>query len=38
MVLTDEPAHVGCLVGVRIAGVIEADQTEKDGEISENIG
>jgi hypothetical protein len=23
-----EPAHVGCLVEVRVIGVIEADQTE----------
>jgi inorganic pyrophosphatase len=29
MVLMDEPAHVGCLVDVRIIGVIEASQTEK---------
>jgi inorganic pyrophosphatase len=28
MVLMDEPAHVGCLVDVRIIGVIEAQQTE----------
>lgn len=28
MVLMDEPAHVGCLVDVRIIGVIEAEQTE----------
>src|SRR6201987_2304457 len=31
MVLMDEPAHVGCLVDVRIIGVIEAKQIE-DGE------
>jgi inorganic pyrophosphatase len=29
MVLMDEPAHVGCLVDVRIIGVIEAKQIEK---------
>src|SRR5215217_8069110 len=28
MVLMDEPAHVGCLMEVRLIGVIEADQTE----------
>lgn len=28
MVLMDEPAHVGCLLDVRIIGVIEAEQTE----------
>jgi inorganic pyrophosphatase len=28
MVLMDEPAHVGCLVDVRIIGVIEARQTQ----------
>src|SRR5437868_2892564 len=31
MVLLDEPAHVGCLLDVRIVGVIEATQTQ-DGE------
>lgn len=35
MVLMDEPAHVGCLVKVRVVGVIEADQTE-DGSTNEN--
>jgi len=29
MVLMDEPAHVGCLLRVRLIGVIEAEQTEK---------
>src|SRR5579884_812457 len=29
VVLMDEPAHVGCLLNVRIIGVIEAEQTEK---------
>jgi len=28
LVLMDEPAHVGCLLQVRIIGVIEAQQTE----------
>jgi inorganic pyrophosphatase len=28
LVLMDEPAHVGCLLDIRIIGVIEADQTE----------
>jgi len=35
MVLMDEPAHVGCLLDVRIIGVIEAQQTEK-GQTTEN--
>jgi inorganic pyrophosphatase len=35
MVLMDEPAHVGCLLDVRIIGVIEADQIEK-GKTTEN--
>ena len=35
MVLMDEPAHVGCLVDVRIIGVIEAQQTE-DGKTETN--
>jgi inorganic pyrophosphatase len=29
MVLMDEPAHVGCILDVRIIGVIEAKQTQK---------
>jgi hypothetical protein len=29
MVLMDAPAHVGCLIEVRIIGVIMAKQTEK---------
>jgi inorganic pyrophosphatase len=29
MVLMDAPAHVGCLIDVRIIGVIAAEQTEK---------
>jgi inorganic pyrophosphatase len=28
MILMDEPAHVGCVLNVRIIGVIEAEQTE----------
>src|SRR5882762_3397976 len=28
MVLMDAPAHVGCLIDIRIIGVIEAKQTE----------
>lgn len=35
MVLMDEPAHVGCLLDIRLIGVIEAQQTEK-GKSTEN--
>jgi inorganic pyrophosphatase len=35
MVLMDEPAHVGCLVDVRLIGVLEAQQTE-DGKTTRN--
>jgi inorganic pyrophosphatase len=35
MVLMDEPAHVGCLMEVRLIGVIEAEQTE-DGKTEKN--
>ncbi len=35
MILMDEPAHVGCVLQVRIVGVIEAEQTE-DGEKTAN--
>src|SRR6202171_2610501 len=35
MVLMDEPAHVGCLLDVRIIGVIEAQQIEK-GQTTKN--
>jgi inorganic pyrophosphatase len=35
MVLMDEPAHVGCLLDVRLIGVIEAQQTE-NGKTTEN--
>jgi inorganic pyrophosphatase len=31
MVLMDEPAHVGCVLDVRIVGVIEAEQADKGG-------
>ncbi len=36
MVLMDEPAHVGCLLDVRVIGVIEAKQTEEDGKTETN--
>jgi inorganic pyrophosphatase len=35
MVIMDEPAHVGCLLDVRIIGVIEAEQTQ-DGKTETN--
>ena len=35
MVLMDEPAHVGCLLDIRLIGVIEAEQTE-DGKSATN--
>jgi inorganic pyrophosphatase len=35
MVLMDEPAHVGCVLTVRLIGLIEAQQTE-DGKTTEN--
>ena len=35
MVLMDTPAHVGCLIDVRIIGVIDADQTQ-DGKTEQN--
>ena len=35
MVLMDAPAHVGCLIQIRIVGIIEAKQTQ-DGEIERN--
>jgi inorganic pyrophosphatase len=35
MVLMDEPAHVGCLLDVRLIGIIEADQIE-DGKSTTN--
>lgn len=36
LVLMDEPAFTGCLVITRLIGVIEAQQTEKDGETVRN--
>ena len=35
LVLMDEPAHVGCVLTVRLIGVIEAEQTE-DGKTTRN--
>lgn len=36
LVLMDEPAFAGCLVVTRLIGVIEAQQTERDGETMRN--
>jgi inorganic pyrophosphatase len=36
LVLMDEPAFTGCLLRVRPLGVIEAEQTEQDGETTRN--
>ncbi|HEX8421942.1 MAG TPA: inorganic diphosphatase [Pyrinomonadaceae bacterium] len=36
LVLLDEAAFVGCLVVARLLGVIEAEQTEEDGETVRN--
>ena len=36
LVLMDEPAFTGCLVYVRLVGVVEAEQTERDGETERN--
>ena len=36
LVLMDEPAFPGCLVEARLLGVIEAEQTEEDGETMRN--
>ncbi len=36
LVLMDEPAFTGCLVPARLIGVIEADQTERDGQTAKN--
>ena len=36
LVLMDEPAFTGCLVATRLIGVIEAEQTERDGETLRN--
>ena len=38
MVLMDAPAHVGCLIQVRIIGIINADQTEDGRTVSNNVG
>jgi inorganic pyrophosphatase len=35
MVLMDAPAHVGCLIEVRIIGIIDAEQTQ-DGKTEKN--
>lgn len=35
MIMMDEPAHVGCVLQVRIVGVLEAEQTE-DGKKTTN--
>ena len=35
LVLLDAPAHVGCLIEVRIIGIIQAEQTE-DGKTKSN--
>jgi inorganic pyrophosphatase len=36
LVLMDEPAFTGCIVRVRLIGVIQAEQTEHDGEVTRN--
>ncbi|MBA3633817.1 MAG: inorganic diphosphatase [Acidobacteria bacterium] len=36
LVLMEEPAFVGCLVPSRLIGVIEAEQTERDGKTERN--
>lgn len=36
LVLMDEPAFAGCLVPSRLIGVIEAEQTERDGKTTRN--
>jgi inorganic pyrophosphatase len=36
LVLMDEPAFTGCLVRVRLVGVVEAEQTERDGGTTRN--
>ena len=36
LVLMDEPAFTGCLVPARLVAVIEAEQTERDGETTRN--
>ena len=36
LVLMDEPAFTGCLIKSRLIGVIEAEQTERDGKTERN--
>lgn len=36
LLLMDEPAFTGCLVAARLVGVIEAEQTERDGQTMRN--
>lgn len=36
LVLLDQSAPMGCLVSARLIGVIEADQTERDGKTTRN--
>lgn len=36
LILMDEPAFTGCAVKVRLIGVIEAEQTERDGSTTRN--
>jgi inorganic pyrophosphatase len=36
MILMDEPAHVGCVLQVRLVGVIEAEQTEDGKKVINN--
>ncbi len=36
LVLMDAPAFPGCLVAARLLGVLEAEQTERDGETTKN--
>jgi len=36
LLLMDEPAFAGCLVPARLIGVIEAEQTERDGKVERN--
>ncbi len=36
LLLMDEPAFCGCVIPARLVGIIEAEQTERDGETSRN--
>lgn len=36
MVLMDEPAHVGCVLSVRLIGIMEAEQTDHRGKTTPN--